>query len=1281
MQRRLLVGLLVACCMVLGLGTPRASAQAVYGSILGTVTDPQGAAVVGAKVTVTSTTKNTSDETTTNESGNYTVTHLIPDTYRIKIEAQGFKAVEIATVPVSANESARADAQLQVGSVTQSVEVTSELPQLTTDRADVSVNFNTKYVEDLPILNRNFTNFQLLSPGSQKLVGWSHAATENPQGAQQIMVNGQHFSGTGFNLDGTDNQDPILGIIVVNPNLDAIQEAKISYQNFDAENGKAIASSVGVQIKSGTNEIHGTGFYYWRNNDWVARDPFTQLPGQSFPSGNWKQYGGSAGGPIMKDKLFIFGDYQGTTQSNGITNQMTIPIAGLANSCDPVKNPGGYCDLSAYAGNIGNGKPGDPSNYIYDPTTPTTSAAIPGPANPYNGAGRNVFCGSQGSVPFTECLPQNNFKIPVNMISQQALNVLELFPQPSNSSTTNNFNGSGSGPFKQNSFDIRSDWNAPRNFQVFGRFSLDYFSLSGKGALGELGGLGFGPGGLNGSSNVHNYSLATGFDKALGNSWLTDFRFGWVKYNPQTAYSDANVAAMDALGIPNLNTGDGLPGLPVTGGLSSFNVTYNNGGNNFLTPFGDGLNVGRCNCPLTERENQWQGVNNWTKIHGNHTFKFGADIRYATNLRVPSDANRTGILNFDSGGTSANNQGGFGLATFLLGDVTSFNRFYSTSLNAMERQWRTFYYGQDTWRITPKLTLNFGLRWEIYFPESVNGKDNGGFANLQQGAIRVAGEGPYGMNGNIANTWKAFAPRIGLAYSFNPKTVIRMGYGRSFDIGVFGSNFGHVVTQNLPVLANQQIQAGNLNSLAVNNTIPVFTLATGPIQSPDGTPYGGLPSVGYKLPLPIAIPATGLLPLQGPQGTVDPRIRPTVQRLPTVDAWNLAFQRQLTSTINLEVTYMGNKGTHVFNGDGPAYNANPVALGAGTNLITCAKDPITNQPMLPCAPGSFKPTVADNQRRPYYNAFTYPGYTDASGGVLMCCSTDLGNYFGNDANNEYEAMVIKVDKRFSEGLQFMAFYTYSHAWAYNNGYYAVGKALSYGPNDMNRNHAFIANVVYQLPFGHGQKYLSGVSRAMNFLVGGWQVTQTLNWSGGLPFTPSIGECGLIFTGSAPCLPDKIGPFKTGVTNAPCPSPNQANTCKYWFTPVPALTYNATPADDGKDSCTTLARPTSGGWALPNCGTTGNAGLFSIRGPHGFWSDFSLAKNFAITERYSAQFRFDAYNVFNHPVLGFNGNQGNTCVDCAGLSSNAGQIQDIEGDSSPGSPSGMRAIQFGLRFIF
>src|SRR5438045_9132408 len=327
MRRQVSLGLVLVFCLAFLLYTSTASGQAVFGSIIGTVTDPQGNAVTGAKVTVTSVTKSFTYDTTTNESGNYSVTHLIPDTYKIKVEASGFKVLEIPSVGVSADNAAHVDAQLQVGAVTQSIEGSGEVPQLKTDRADVDMEFSQTYVEELPVLNRNFTNFELLSPGTQKLVGWSHAATENPQGGGQIFVNGQHFSGTNFELDGTDNQDPILGIIVVNPNLDAIQEAKMSLQNYDAEFGKAVAGVVTVQTKSGSNEFHGSGFYDWRGDGQQARDPFKNKPTDPLPNASFKQFGGAVGGPVWKNKLFFFGDYQGTRQTGGITNQLTIPTA------------------------------------------------------------------------------------------------------------------------------------------------------------------------------------------------------------------------------------------------------------------------------------------------------------------------------------------------------------------------------------------------------------------------------------------------------------------------------------------------------------------------------------------------------------------------------------------------------------------------------------------------------------------------------------------------------------------------------------------------------------------------------------------------------------------------------------------------------------------------------------------------------------------------------------------------------------------------------------------
>src|SRR5580700_9100504 len=1233
MAKRLVVlGLAVLFCVFL-LHAPKVSGQAVFGSIIGTVTDPQGNAVVGAKVTVTSTTKSFTYDTTTNESGNYAVTHLIPDTYKVHIEATGFKAYDVPSVSVSADTSVSVDAAMQVGAVTQTVEVTGEIPQLQTDRADVDIQFSQQYIEDLPVLNRNFTNFELLSPGTQKLVGWSHAATENPQGGGQIFVNGQHFSGTNFELDGTDNQDPILGIIVVNPNLDAIAEAKIALQDYDAESGKATAGTIGVQIKSGSNDFHGTGFYFYRNSDQQARDPFTNAPGVPLAAATWKQYGGSIGGPIFKDKLFFFGDYQGTRQIQGITNLYTIPTAEVVSTCNPATNATsatpGFCDLSQYLNAFGSPVNGVASGQIYNPAT----------GNPADGSGRTAFA---------------NNMIPISMISAGMGKLLAEFPTPSATGVNNNFVSTGSGPYNQYSFDTRIDYNAPRNFQVFGRFSLDYFNLSGLGGLGALGGVGFGPGGLNGSSINHDYSLASGFTKSFGTNWLTDFRVGWFQYNPLTHYSDASASPMDGFGFPGLNSGPGIQGPPTTGGLSGFNFTQNGngGGNGGLSAFGDGLNIGRCNCPLTERERQIQFVNNWTRIRGNHTIKFGADIRYATNLRIPSDSSRTGILNFDQYGTGDAGSFGLGLATMLLGDVTSFQRFVSPpNVQAIGHQWREFTYIQDTWRVSPRFTMTYGVRWEIYNPEAVTAKGNAGFADLNTGELLVAGYGGTPDNGGVANTFKAFGPRVSFAYQFDPKTVVRIGYGRGFDIGVFGSNFGHAVTQNLPVLASQSIQASNLNAAYSDNRSAVFNLSTGPPAYPFANLISDLNTNGY-------------LPLLGPDGTASTYIRPRVQRLPTIDQWNATLQRQVTSTLNITVSYIGNKGTHMFAGTGPSYTVNESAIGSGTAPVSCST-PTT------CSV-SFTPSIPPNERREFFlnGVYSFP-YTGT--GYTPCCSGGVGNYFGNDANNNYNALQIKAEKRTSYGLQFLAHYTFSRAYAYDSGYFDVNKAVAWGPNPDNRNQVFVANAIYELPVGKGKRFMGDIGRVGDLVIGGWQISNTLTYGTGLPWTPSLQNCGQI-SDAGPCRPNKVGnqTLANGITRT------SAGT--FWFTPVTTLNQNlpeikTSPTDltGTSDSCTT-ARPTAGPFALPACGQIGNVGFDSYRGPHAFYDDMSLSKNFTITERIKAQFRFDAYNLFNHPVLAI---PSNACVDCAG----GGQINDIEADGSPGSPVGMRQLQFGFRVTF
>jgi hypothetical protein len=488
----------------------------------------------------------------------------------------------------------------------------------------------------------------------------------------------------------------------------------------------------------------------------------------------------------------------------------------------------------------------------------------------------------------------------------------------------------------------------------------------------------------------------------------------------------------------------------------------------------------------------------------------------------------------------------------------------------------------------------------------------------------------------------------------------------------------------LPVLAQQSLQDTNCAQQptcgpgATNNRSAVFTTTQGP------QPFSFAGILG-------AISPAGTLPLNGPDGTVEPRVRPTIQRLPTIDQWNATLQRQLTPTLNLTVSYIGNKGTHVFAGTGPSYNNNEPAIGSGTDAYKCTPNvaPATG---FDCKQ-SFVPSIPQSDRRRYFlngvPTFTYPGstFTDAQGVVHPtpgCCAVDTG-YFGNDADNKYNAVQVKAEKRTSYGLQFLMHYTFSHAYAYDSTYFDVNKAIAWGPSPFNRNQVFVANVIYELPVGRGKRFFTNSGRAMDLLVGGWQVTNTTTYGTGLPFTPSLQNCGQV-SDAGPCRPNKVPgqTLHTGTTTAPCDPANPAKgNCTYWFTPIATLSQNLpeitnSPVDISgtSDSCQT-ARPTAGPFSLPACGQIGNVGFDSYRGPHAFYDDMALSKNFTITERVKAQFRFDAYNLFNHPVLGVSNNF-NGCVDCGGSS---GQITDIEADAAPGSPVGMRQLQFGVRVTF
>ena len=1092
-------------------------AQAVYGSVFGTITDPQGARIVGAVVIVTDLTKNVTTTGQTNESGNYIVTHLTPGNYSVKVEQHGYKFL-IQEVEVSADVGARTDFSLEIENVTGQVTVSAETQRgsLKTDRADVATNLNQQQIEDLPNFDRNFTKFELLSPGTQQLF-WQHAPSENPQGSIQIVVNGQHFSGTTFQLDGTDNRDPILGIIVINPTLESVTEAKITTQNYDAEFGMAIGGVVATQTKSGTNELHGSAFLFRRNDETSARNPFSQssrnpLTGKFIPDTLWDQFGGSLGGPIRKNKNFIFGDYQGTRRKNGGSVLTTVPTA-LARSGDFSEYP----------------------SQIFDPQT----------GDPITGVGRTPFAGN---------------RIPVDRLSPQVLNLLKLIPQPNRPGTDFNFTASGIEAFDSDQFDVRDDHYWSANLHLFGRYSFARFNRISPSAFGELaGGPAFDEIGFAGKSDALNQSIAAGFDYTLTQRTVTDFRFGFFRYRVKVLPGGLGTHPAADAGIPGLNVDDFF-----ASGMPSF-FTLSSG----LFRFGYGLGINNCNCPLDQDERQYQFVNNWSLIRGDHAWKVGGDIRFANNLRVASAPRRAGEFVFFPARTARvdpdfTSSGGLALASFMLGDPGVFSRSAGTTTDAKEYQRRWFFYGQDTWRATRKLTLNYGLRWELIFPESIKRPGDGSLLNLETGELFVGGVGEVNKHFNVKPAYKAFAPRLGIAYQPTDKTVIRLGYGRSFDIGTFGSLFGHTVTQNLPVLSTQFLKRDDFQS--------VFNLSQGP-------PPPDFP----------AVPANGRLPL--PDG-VKANARPFKMRLPTLDAWNVTVQHRLARNTFVEAAYVGNKGTHVFPGFSTNYNANqPVSLLG----------------------------VPDAERRPFFSRF---GWTQ-----------DL-TYYGNDADNRYNALQTKFESRFS-GLNILSHYTWSSVRDNDSDYFIHDRSLGRGPADQDRKHVFVFSEVWELPFGRGKRFLGKSPRGSDLLFGGWQLNTITTWMSGLPFTPvSFSNCSV---NAGPCRPDRVG------------DPDLDNRSRDgWF---------AVGIGPGTP------------WAQAALGKHGNAGRNSLRGPSFFQTDLSMFKNFRITEGTRLAFRAEGFNIFNKVNLGLP----DSCVDCNPAT--AGKIFSLAGGAQ------MRQFQFGLRLSF
>lgn len=996
--------------------------QAVSGNISGTVKDATGAGVADAKITITDLDRGPVFNVQAGTDGNYSQTHLLAGHYRVRAEGAGFGAFE-ANAIVEIDTTTRVDMTLNPASVQTSVSVTDVAPVLTTDRAEVATTFTSRQVEELPLLDRNVTNLVLQVPGAQ-LSTSQVVGAENPESGIGVNVNGQYFSANGFLLDGTENQSAILGIAVVNPNIDSLQEFKVSTSNYEADFGSAAGALIQATTKSGTNQLHASLFEYLRNDKTNAVNPFTGIN----PALRWNQFGGSLGGPIRKDKLFGFFDYQGTRRRTGGNVVTTVPTAA-ERSGDLTALLGSYLCTDGSVSTTPCASP--------ELVTTTEGASVPArggmvfdpnTGNPATGSGRQVFA--------------RNGVVNIVPVAAPMGKLLSYLPLPnSGTANFNNFISSGSQRFDTDQYDGRADYNLSGNTHAFGRYTIANFNIYSPAAFGNNAG---GPSafGFSGNSTDRNQSLAVGLDHTFSPTLITDARFGFYRYRIRVEPNDVGTTPATDAGIPGLNTGS-----VSTSGMPAF---YINGSGGFN--FGYALGVNGCNCPLKETENQFQWVNNWTKIAGDHTIKFGVDVRRNQQQRIPSDTHRSGEINFNDSTTgnpdldnlaAGKASSGAALGSYLLGLPSGFGRYYTGSnYYPGLRQTRVFAFAQDSWRVTPKLTVNYGLRWEDYLPQTAAKPGGAGSFDPSTGEVLAAGIGSVPRNLGVKPYNLGFEPRFGIAYQVSEKTIVRAGYGWSSTPSGFGSVFGQGADYNPPIVNAQSANQPN-------SYVPAFNLLNGP-PAPANPPVG---TTGrYPLPPGIVINAY-FWPLNS-------------YRIPGVYFWNFAVQHQFTGDLALEAAYVGNVGRHLFE----YYNANQAVPG----------------------PGDFDP------RRPFFKLY------GINQGIYQYC---------NCGNSNYNSLQTKLQKRLSAGFDFLLTYTWSKALDNSEGGGIFGNAYNtrpdYGPASWDREHTVTLQHNLDLPFGKGRRWTLGNNFIANAVLGGWRLSGVHTFESGQPFSATVQNAPLL----------------------------------------------------------------------------------------------------------------------------------------------------------------------------
>ncbi len=1165
-----------------------ASAQKDTGAIEGTVKDESGKVVVGAKVTVTDVDRGNITNTVTNGVGDFTASPLRVGRYKLSVEKAGFKTALAGPVVVEVQEHPTVEITLQVGRVDETVTVTAQSPQLETETSDLGQVVSGLRAITLPLNGRNYAQLALLGAGVVPSEPGSRVET-----SYGFSSNGARALQNNYLLDGVDNNSNLGDVLtgqayVIQPSVDAIEEFKVQTNSYSAEFGRGNGAILNAVIKSGTNSFHGDVYEFFRNDALDGRNAFDS----SRQPYHQNQYGATLGGPIIKDRTFFFVDYEGLriTQSlpqlslvptpaeiggdfsSFLTNTpaMSVDVNGMS-----THTPALDCNMHpTYLGEIFNSRMAKSSTL-----------------NP------SGFCGVPIGVD-ASLNPTNIF--PSNLIDPLAARLSALFPSPNTNLNGANFLVDPRRTASRENFDVRVDHKLTDHDGLFGRFSYEHQpSFEPSPFQNELDGGAF----SDGTQNDSFRSVAISESHIFTANVANEFRVGYNRINSHRFQVNANTNVSAMLDFPGVPYGPNLGGLPQ---ISIDDGTATIGSAEYL--------------PAIEKQNSYVVSDNFTWIHGRHSAKFGTEIRNEQFTLFEPSAPR-GSLNFASDFTdnpSAPMTGGEAYATFLLG-ISDSAQITNTHNVDYRRQIYSIY-GQDDFRMTQRLTLNLGLRYELFTTIKAAMNEQATFDFSDDSILVPKGQStqltPFlaanipvvrtGSAGLISPDLDNFAPRLGLAYQITSKLVLRTGYGIFYGGQENGPYSNPSPGFNPPFFVTQSFN-------------PQCYLSS---ANPSGTDCS-LPGLSF---LNQGFPATSLTDPNTPiLFSVSPKIR-----TPYTQQWHFGFQYQLPSQTVLELSYAGSHGSRLYN----FYNGNQ----AVPEPVFCTTPPNTPQNC---------PTDARRPAQMCDDSVFPPACND-----VFDTGIDL---LRTDGFSNYNSLQVRLEKKFSQGLEFEASYTYAHALddassaalgSLNNGDFRDQRYpyLEYGNSDFDVRHRFVISYIYQLPFGSGKRFGGDATGLENQIIGNWQFAGITTASTGNWFTVTDAVTNVSASdGGGGVGYFEVRPNLAGNPNAkPCMPGTIFNTCAFVDNMIPF--------------------------------TFGDAGRNIVRGP-GFQNwDFSIFKIFPVREQMRVEFRAEFFNIWNHV---------NPVFEPIGEISE--EPQPVEyGTPQFGFPQGARDprfIQFALKFYF